>query len=147
MKRTASWAAPAMKRSLARGKLGSHPDVYGRLAWDKPAVTIKRECGHTGNGRYAHPDQDRLCSVRELAVLQGFPGSYRFPCSSLSNCYRHIGDAVPPLISHQLALVCEWILTGRRPQLRRRLLPDTHLRPDDIESVAAGKQRMQPSSV
>jgi DNA (cytosine-5)-methyltransferase 1 len=35
------------------------------------AVTIKRECAHTGNGRYAHPEQDRLCTVREMSILQG----------------------------------------------------------------------------
>ncbi len=29
------------------------------------------------------------------------------------NMYRHIGDAVPPLISYQLAALCQWILTGR----------------------------------
>ena len=35
----------------------------------------------------------------------------------VSNHYRHLGDAVPPLISWQLAQVCTWILTGRRPPM------------------------------
>ena len=64
---------PAMKQRAMLNRLGSHPDVYGRLWWDRPAATIKRESGHIGNGRYAHPEQDRLCTVRELAILQGFP--------------------------------------------------------------------------
>jgi DNA (cytosine-5)-methyltransferase 1 len=102
------------------------------MAWDRPAATIKRECGHVGNGRYAHPDQDRLCTVRELGLLNGFPGAYQFGGNSLSNMYRHIGDAVPPLISHQLACVADWILTGQRPPLRRCILPNTSLRPSDI---------------
>ena len=68
-----------MARRVARGDLGSHPDIYGRLWWDRPAVTIKRECSHIGNGRYAHPEQDRLCTVREMALLQGFPRDYRSP--------------------------------------------------------------------
>ena len=42
-------------RRWASGDLGSHPDVYGRMWWDRPAPTIKRECAHVGNGRYAHP--------------------------------------------------------------------------------------------
>ncbi len=33
----------SMKNRLVRNDLGSHPDVYGRPAWDRPAVTIKRE--------------------------------------------------------------------------------------------------------
>ena len=109
--RPATLLTPAMRRRAAAGDLGSHPDVYGRLWWDRPAVTIKRECGHIGNGRYAHPEQDRLCTVREMAILQGFPRGYRF-AGSLSNMYRHIGDAVPPLISYQLAAACRWMLTG-----------------------------------
>ena len=38
-------------RRWREGNFGSHPDVYGRMAWDKPAPTIKRECAHVGNGR------------------------------------------------------------------------------------------------
>ena len=123
---------PAMRRRLAAGDLGSHPDVYGRLWWDRPAVTIKRECGHIGNGRYVHPEQDRLCTVREMAILQGFPRGYRF-AGSLSNMYRHIGDAVPPLISYQLAAACRWMLTGERPDPADLLLPGGHLSEADIE--------------
>jgi len=122
---------PAMTRRLARGDLGSHPDVYGRLWWDRPAVTIKRECSHIGNGRYSHPDQDRLCTVREMALLQGFPADYML-AGSLANMYRHVGDAVPPLISYQLAALCRWMLTGRRPEAEELLLPRSQLRPGDL---------------
>lgn len=127
---------PAMKRYVAKGDFGSHPDVYGRLWWDRPAVTVKRECGHTGNGRYAHPEQDRLCSVREMAILQGFPETYRFAGTSLGNMYRHIGDAVPPLISFQIAHVCEWILSGKKPMIQDAILPGTQLNAADILSEA-----------
>jgi DNA (cytosine-5)-methyltransferase 1 len=123
---------PAMLRYVAKGDFGSHPDVYGRLWWDRPAVTIKRECAHIGNGRYAHPEQNRLCTVREMSILQGFPKDYCFVATGLSNLYRHIGDAVPPLIAYQLALVCEWILTGKKPDMNSIILPNTNLRPGDI---------------
>jgi len=123
---------PAMRRSIDRGDLGSFPDVYGRLAWDKPAVTIKRECSHVGNGRYSHPEQDRLCTVRELALLNGFPGDFRFVARSVSNMYRHIGDAVPPLISFQLAHLAAWILTGKRPVVSDLVLAGTSLRAADL---------------
>ncbi|RIK08228.1 MAG: DNA cytosine methyltransferase [Acidobacteria bacterium] len=127
---------PAMRRYVAQGKLGSHPDVYGRMRWDRPAPTIKRECAHVGNGRYTHPEQDRLCTVREMALLQGFPDGYRFVSSTTSNMYRHIGDAVPPLISYQLARLTEWILTGARPPMTDCVLPGTSLRPDDLVEEA-----------
>jgi DNA (cytosine-5)-methyltransferase 1 len=129
-----SLLTPAMQRRVAARDLGSHPDVYGRLWWDRPAVTIKRECGHIGNGRYAHPEQDRLCTVRELAILQGFPRDYRF-AGSLSNMYRHIGDAVPPLVSYQLAAACRWMLTGERPPVPDLILPGCHLTAQDVEAV------------
>lgn len=122
---------PAMRRTVAAGRLGSHPDVYGRMAWDRPAMTIKRECSHVGNGRYAHPEQDRLCSVREMALLQGFPSSYQFG-GALSNMYRHIGDAVPPLISFQLAQLVAWMFGAERPSPAAMVLPGTSLRPDDL---------------
>jgi len=41
---------PSMVRSAERGDWGSHPDVYGRMAWDRPAPTVKRECGHVATG-------------------------------------------------------------------------------------------------
>lgn len=130
----------SMKRIAAAKRFGSYPDVYGRMAWDKPAQTIKRECSHVGNGRYAHPEQVRLCSVREIATLQGFPDSFVFNGAALSNMYRHIGDAVPPLISYQLAHLAYWILTGVQPDVEKILLPGTHLTRLDL--VHKGQQEL-----
>ena len=122
----------AMKRIVACKRFGSYPDVYGRMAWNKPAPTIKRECSHVGNGRYVHPEEDRLCSVREMAALQGFPNEFVLNGAAVSNMYRHIGDAVPPLISYQLAHLCHWIITGEQPQLESVLLAGTNLRSEDV---------------
>lgn len=122
----------SMKRNVAAKRFGSYPDVYGRMALDKPAPTIKRECSHVGNGRYVHPIEDRLCSVREIAALQGFPNDYRFNGSSISNLYRHLGDAVPPLISYQIAHTVSWILSGKRPSILEAILPGTQLRMTDF---------------
>ncbi|MGI9190274.1 MAG: DNA cytosine methyltransferase [Longimicrobiaceae bacterium] len=91
--------------AMFRARPGSFPDVYGRLWWDRPAITITWECAHVGNGRYVHPEQDRLLSVREMALLQGFPSDYQFK-GRLTAKYNQIGDAVPPLIA---ALVAEHI--------------------------------------
>ena len=122
----------SMKSRLNSGDIGSHPDVYGRLHWDKPAPTIKRECAHVGNGRYAHPDQDRLLTVREMAILNGFPRDFSFGDRSLANRYRHVGDAVPPLISYQLSALVHWMKTGVKPRPQDWILPDTSLSVDDL---------------
>jgi DNA (cytosine-5)-methyltransferase 1 len=128
----------SMKRIVAKNCLGSYPDVYGRMAWMKPAPTIKRECSHIGNGRYAHPEEDRLCSVREMAMLQGFPNDFVFNGAATSNLYRHIGDAVPPLISYQLAHLCYWMLTGEQPRMEDILLGGTNLSKRDIVKEKQG---------
>ncbi len=119
-------------RRWKAGNLGSHPDVYGRMWWDRPAPTIKRECAHVGNGRYMHPALDRLLTVREMATLQGFPYDYQFPAKSVANRYRHIGDAVPPLIAHQMSALAKWMKTGIRPGPADWVMPGTALRIEDI---------------
>jgi DNA (cytosine-5)-methyltransferase 1 len=128
---SADLLTPAMAGRVVRRDFGSHPDIYGRMWWDRPAPTIKRECSHVGNGRYAHPEQDRLCTVREMSILQGFPRDYEF-AGTLANMYRHIGDAVPPLISYQLAGLCAWILSGTRPDPADLLLPGCQLTTGDL---------------
>ena len=90
---------------------GSYPDIYGRMVWDEPARTITRECGNLGNGRYLHPEKDRLVSVREMSLLQGFPEDYPFR-GNRQNMYNQIGDSVPPSISMIIASHVDEILTN-----------------------------------
>src|SRR5262249_17025383 len=125
-----------MLRAADRGRLGSHPDVYGRMAWDRPAPTIKRECAHVGNGRCAHPEQHRLLSVREMSLLQGFPADYRFASEPLANRYPHVGDDVPPLSSYQRGALMAWRRAGRGPAPGEWALPGTSLRAADIRAAA-----------
>ena len=77
----------------------TYPSVYGRMEWDAPAPTITTQCFGYGNGRFGHPTQDRAISLREAAMLQGFPRSYSFvPESgpiSFARLGRLIGNAVP----------------------------------------------------
>jgi len=123
---------PECLRRWQSKNLGSHPDVYGRMWWDRPAPTIKRECAHVGNGRYAHPMHDRLLTVREMATLQGFPFTYQFPVKSVANRYRAIGDAVPPLIAWQIAACVDWMVTNRKPAPEEWVMENTTLRIDDL---------------
>ena len=123
---------PSMKKKIENRNMGSYGDVYGRMALNQPAPTIKRECSHVGNGRYTHPTENRLLSVGEMAFLQGFPIHFKFEGSQLSNCYRQIGDAVPPLISHQLAWLISWIETGIRPSPQDFCLENSALSADQF---------------
>lgn len=120
-----SYLIPSMVRTLQANKLGSYPDIYGRMWWEKPAPTIKRECSSPGNGRYCHPEQDRMCSVRELSYLQGFPQDYAFEADSLSNMYRHIGDSVPPMVSYQYAELFSRIAHARAGTLDSLIMDKT----------------------
>src|SRR6266404_2516836 len=141
--KTRRYLTPDCRRRWEARDLGSHPDVYGRMWWDRPAPTIKRECAHVGNGRYVHPEQDRLLTVREMASLQGFPFDYRFPASAIANRYRHIGDAVPPLIAWQMSALAMWMKTGTRPKPSEWVMPKTALRLDDLVPAAEASQATQ----
>lgn len=82
----------------ARAAHGGFTDVYGRLAWDRPAVTITARCRTPSCGRFAHPEQDRGLSVREAALLQGFPKDFQFE-GPWDDKFKQIGNAVPPLVA------------------------------------------------
>ena len=85
----------------------SYPSVYGRMSWDKPAPTITTQFYGFGNGRFGHPEQDRALSLREGALLQGFPVSYEFapPNSTIPKRVigRMIGNAVPVMLGRVIA--------------------------------------------
>ena len=54
-------------------------DVYGRMKWDAPSPTITGGCASPSKGRFLHPEEDRCITLREAAILQGFPPGYIFP--------------------------------------------------------------------
>lgn len=83
-------------------KVAGFSDVYGRLAWDKTAVTITARCRTPSCGRFAHPEQNRGLSVREAALLQGFPSDFYFE-GPFDDKYKQIGNAVSPIFSTALA--------------------------------------------
>lgn len=86
----------------ARAAHGGYTDVYGRLAWDRPAVTITARCRTPSCGRFAHPNQHRGLSIREAALLQGFPADFVFE-GPFDDKYKQVGNAVPPLVADYFA--------------------------------------------
>lgn len=72
-------------------------DVYGRMAWEKPAPTITSGCFNPSKGRFLHPEEDRAITMREAALLQGFPRRYKFPTTDNKSAVAlMIGNALPP---------------------------------------------------
>lgn len=79
-------------------------DIYGRMAWDKPAPTITGGCFNPSKGRFLHPEADRAITLREAALLQTFPKTYRFPTDAGKEYVAlMIGNALPPLFIEQHA--------------------------------------------
>lgn len=78
------------------GNVTGFKDVYGRMWWDRPSPTITTKFFSISNGRFAHPEEDRAISLREGAVLQSFPQTYKFKSNSIAHIARMIGNAVPP---------------------------------------------------
>lgn len=72
-------------------------DVYGRMRWDEVSPTITSGCFNPSKGRFLHPTQNRAITMREAALLQGFPRRYRFPAPhSKIAIALMIGNALPP---------------------------------------------------
>lgn len=72
-------------------------DVYGRMAWDKPSPTITGGCNNPSKGRFIHPVENRVITLREAALLQTFPLDYKFSLKSgKTGVATMIGNALPP---------------------------------------------------
>jgi DNA (cytosine-5)-methyltransferase 1 len=83
-------------------KVNGFSDVYGRLTWEKPSITITQYSRNPASGRFTHPIQNRGLTIREAARIQSFPDGFEFE-GSLDECFKQIGEAVPPLLSLAIA--------------------------------------------
>jgi len=84
-------------------------DVYGRMAWDDVAPTITGGCVNPSKGRFLHPEEHRAITLREAALLQGFPATYEFSLDR-GKCAaaQMIGNAFPPAFARaQAACIVE----------------------------------------
>lgn len=94
------WPAELRAPCHVRSSGASFRSVYARMEWDKPAPTITTQAHNFGTGRFGHPEQERAISLREAAILQGFPEDYRFVRPEdpveFTPLGRLIGNAVPP---------------------------------------------------
>ena len=94
--------APHLTPACWIRKTSGGTDLFGRLWWDKPSVTIRTEFFKPEKGRYLHPVQHRPITHREAARLQSFPDDFKFLGSKIEIA-KQIGNAVPPLLAARIA--------------------------------------------
>jgi DNA (cytosine-5)-methyltransferase 1 len=92
------------RRMVPPYRIDTFPNRWGKLRADFPARTLM---AHLGKDCYSHIHYDsaqgRTISVREGARLQSFPDGFVF-CGTMNPAFRQIGNAVPPLMAHAMAI-------------------------------------------
>jgi DNA (cytosine-5)-methyltransferase 1 len=97
-------------------------DLFGRLWWDKPSVTIRTEFYKPEKGRYLHPVENRPITHREAARLQGFEDKFDFKGKKIQVGIQ-IGNAVPPPLAYQIGIVVDKEIKAwkrKNKQIKRR---------------------------
>lgn len=69
-------------------------DVWGRMNPHEPSNTLRCDFQNPSKGRYVHPSQDRMISLREGARIQQVPDEWEF-VGHRTAVTRQIGNGVP----------------------------------------------------
>lgn len=72
--------------------------------------------------RFVHPFEDRLCTVREVARLMGFPDKFVFHGNHHIQ-YESVGNAVPPPLARAVAMEVGRALTAMEPPATATMPP------------------------
>lgn len=107
--------APEITPACWIRKTSGGTDLFGRLWWDRPSVTIRTEFFKPEKGRYLHPCQHRPITHREAARIQSFPDKFVFLGSKIEIA-KQIGNAVPPLLASHVAGCIEKMLLIRKEE-------------------------------
>lgn len=75
---------------------------HRRLAWDRPAPTLRAASRTRTSCRPIHPSEARVITPREAARLSSFPDEFWLP-DTIAPAHMLLGNSVPPLLAHHLA--------------------------------------------
>jgi DNA (cytosine-5)-methyltransferase 1 len=92
---------------------------WKKLSPNSPSHTL---VAHLSTDTYSHlhPWEPRGISVREAARLQSFPDSFLFQCT-MSDAFKQIGNAVPPLLSFAIAKTMKLNLLSNEKEVEESL--------------------------
>jgi DNA (cytosine-5)-methyltransferase 1 len=93
----------ALRPECHRDRDDGFVNTYGRMAWNLPSSTITAGCLSPSKGRFGHPDELRTISLREAALLQTFPPSYKFVGNKIDAACSVVGNALPCLFAEAIA--------------------------------------------
>jgi DNA (cytosine-5)-methyltransferase 1 len=77
-------------------------DAWGRMRWSEPANTLRTCFQNASKGRYIHPTQNRVISLREAARLHSIDDEWEF-VGLPTQIARQIGNSVPPCLGRAVA--------------------------------------------
>jgi DNA (cytosine-5)-methyltransferase 1 len=105
---------PKTRQLPCHRKSDGFHDIYGRMSWSDVAPTITSGCFNPSKGRFLHPELDRNITMREAAILQGFPRTYFFDVSLGKEAIALlVGNALPPEFIRRNALSIRGVITRR----------------------------------
>lgn len=113
--------APELTPQCWINKVSGGTDLFGRLWWDRPSVTIRTEFFKPEKGRYLHPVEDRPITHREAARIQDFPDDFIFK-GSKTEIARQIGNAVAVGMARNIAksIYNHFLLSQKKEKLSKQ---------------------------
>ena len=98
-------ALPVEMQLKCHKSFSGFTDVYGRMKWSSPSPTITSGCINPSKGRFIHPERNSAITLREAAVLQGFPINYKFISKRKEEIALMIGNAFPPPVAYEIGKI------------------------------------------
>ena len=107
----------ALKKQKIETSYGRYTEANYKCHPDKPSNTVKENHGAV----FVHYDLPRHMTARELARLQSFPDNFLFKCTK-GQAYKHIGNAVPPLLGKVLGNSIKQMFDNQKDQKEEKEL-------------------------